>query len=704
MKSTNLLNGAWKMGWIAVFLCFSMLSALGQDAVSTHGALSVSGNRIVNQNGQSVSFAGASFFWSNWSGQFYTAQNVAYLKSDWNATIVRAAMGVEVSGGYLSNPQAEKNKVKTIVDAAIANGMYVIIDWHTHYAESYTSDAIQFFQEMATTYGSYPNVIYEIYNEPINSSWDNDIKPYAEQVIGAIRAIDPDNLIIVGTPFYSQNVDQASWNPITNYSNIAYTIHFYAATHKASLRAKCVTAMNNGIALMATEWGTCEASGDGFIDQASTNEWMSFLQANGISHCNWSIFDKVESASALVPGASTTGGWGTGQLTTSGNIVRNIVLNWGTPTGGGGGGGGGGGTCSGSGTSLPALIEAENYCDMNGVQTETTTDAGGGQNIGYLDPGDWVRYQVDVPSSGNYTVEFRVASNQSSGQFELKTGSTTLTTESVPNTGGWQNWTTLSKTVSLSAGVQTLELYVVGSAFNVNWINFSSAGNGGGGGGGGGSTPIRIEAEDYTVMSGIQTENCSEGGLNIGYIDAGDWVAYQTTLPQAGSYEVRYRVASLNGGGQISLEQNAGTTFLGTLNVPNTGGWQNWTTISHTVTIGGGVQDFAIGVPAGGYNVNWIELEYLGGANRQPQPIAEIQSQVKLWPNPASDRITLLGFPESMTALAIYNLQGKQVLAQSLSGLQDHAKVDVGQLEPGMYMVRLTGGSSQPVLMKFVKR
>jgi aryl-phospho-beta-D-glucosidase BglC (GH1 family) len=314
-----------------LLMLFCNLSA--QTPVQDNGALSVNGNKIVNANGDPVSFAGCSLFWSNngWGGErYYNASVVRKIKNDWNATIVRAAMGVEDNGGYLSD-NTNKQKIITVVDAAIAEGMYVIIDWHSHHAEDYQTEAIEFFEDMATRYKNAPNVIYEIYNEPLNNvSWTNTIKPYAEAVIAAIRAIDSDNLIIVGTPRWSQNVDVASNNPITGYSNIAYTLHFYAGTHRQSIRDRAQTALNNGVALMVTEWGTVNANGDGAVNTAETEKWMDFLCENNISHCNWALNDKVEGASALVSGASTSGNWDDNDYTTSGEFVKGIVEEWDT--------------------------------------------------------------------------------------------------------------------------------------------------------------------------------------------------------------------------------------------------------------------------------------------------------------------------------------------------------------------------------------
>ena len=181
-------------------------------------------------------------------------------------------MGVEDPGGYLDNNVSNKNRVVTIVDAAIDEGLYVIIDWHSHHAEDNTNEAVTFFEEMADLYGEYDNVIYEIYNEPLDVSWSATIKPYADSVISAIRAIDPDNLIVVGTPEWSQRVDLAAADPITNYSNIAYTLHFYTIYHQQWLRDRASAALDDGIALFITEWGSI---GYSQVD-SEANEWMTW--------------------------------------------------------------------------------------------------------------------------------------------------------------------------------------------------------------------------------------------------------------------------------------------------------------------------------------------------------------------------------------------------------------------------------------------
>jgi len=295
--------------------------------IDIHGLLEVNGNRIVNKNNEPVSLAGNSFFWSNdgWGGEkYYNSEVVSWLKEDWNTSIVRASMGVEDPGGYLDNKTANKDRVKIIIDAAIQEGIYVIVDWHSHHAEDYLDEAIIFFEEIASLYGDNDNVIYEIYNEPLDISWSETIKPYAISVISAIRAIDPDNLIVVGTPEWSQRIDLAAADPIIGFPNIAYTLHFYTVYHHQWLRDRASAALDDGIAIFVSEWGSIGYS----IVDTEANNWMTWCFTNKIIHCNWAVNDKEEEWSILVPGASTNGNWNDNDLTEAGKLAKNIILNW----------------------------------------------------------------------------------------------------------------------------------------------------------------------------------------------------------------------------------------------------------------------------------------------------------------------------------------------------------------------------------------
>ena len=459
----------------------------GSDPVTVHGALSVNGTKIVDKDNKIVSFAGNSMFWSNTffeAERFYNANVVQWLERDWNSTIIRAAMGVEDPFGYLDEPQANLNRVTTVVDAAIDNGLYVIIDWHSHNAEKYPNEAIAFFEDMARTYGDHPNVIYEIYNEPIHVSWSNDVKPYAERVIRAIRAIDPDNLIIVGTPTWSQDVDIASRDPIRGFENIAYTLHFYAATHKEELREKARTALANGIALFVTEWGTVEASADGQVDHQSVEQWMAFCEENHLSHCNWSIHDKLEGASILQPGASSDGGWSDSQLTESGLTVKMIVQTW--PK-----------NCEdqaddtalaypdGVAHQIPGTINASHfdtggmgvsYFDTtfgnlaNGSRQEDVDAYDGG--VGWIENGEWLQFTVDVETSGLYTITSQVSTVSKGSRFRIEFGNRDVTGSLlVPNTGSWSNFSTIiADNVELESGQQTMRLFVEQGPFNIEDI------------------------------------------------------------------------------------------------------------------------------------------------------------------------------------------------------------------------------------------
>ena len=131
-----------------------------------------------------------------------------------------------------------------VVDAAIENGVYVIIDWHSHNLRQ--EEAKEFFTQMATRYKGVPNVIYEVFNEPVEDSWEQ-VKAYSVEVIKTIRAIEPDAVILVGCPHWDQDIHLAADDPITGYSNIMYTLHFYANTHGQWLRDRADYALGKGL-------------------------------------------------------------------------------------------------------------------------------------------------------------------------------------------------------------------------------------------------------------------------------------------------------------------------------------------------------------------------------------------------------------------------------------------------------------------------
>ena len=291
-------------------------------SVSQHGFLSVKGTALVNQQGKEVILRGISFGWHNWWPRFYSENTVTWLKEDWKCSVVRAAIGVEPTdnpGGYIKNPTFALDCLYAVVDAAIKNDIYVIIDWHSHSIK--LEEAKAFFKLVAEKYKDYPNIIYEIFNEPENLSWSS-VKPYSEAVIETIRSIDSKNIILVGTPTWSQDVDVAANNPIVGYDNLMYVLHFYAATHTQYLRTKATTALQRGLPVFVSECAGMEASGDGPINMQEWQRWLQWMEDNNISWAAWSVADKNETCSMIKNTSSPVSGWKDSDLKEWGQIVR----------------------------------------------------------------------------------------------------------------------------------------------------------------------------------------------------------------------------------------------------------------------------------------------------------------------------------------------------------------------------------------------
>jgi endoglucanase len=309
--------------------------------VAQFGQLQVVGTHLADAAGANVQLKGVSSMWLNWESRPFSQnkEGLGWMRDNWNLSLIRAAMGVEPSGAYLSNPAAAKAEVRTIVQNAIDQGVYVLIDWHDHHAHLHAAEAVSFFEEMAQMYGAYPNVIYEPFNEP-NCALAGDtcdaagrlawpeLKLYHEQVVAAIRKYDPDNVIVLGTPTWSQDVDQAAADPLVG-SHLMYTLHFYSCTHQQPLIDRADQALAMGLPLFVTEWGATHA--DGGLDQKlclpEAQLWHDWMDTHAISWAAWK-FDACQDSACFFasPSVPLTGGWTDAQLAGHAPFVRDRML------------------------------------------------------------------------------------------------------------------------------------------------------------------------------------------------------------------------------------------------------------------------------------------------------------------------------------------------------------------------------------------
>lgn len=314
--------------------------------VQNYGALGTKAGKVVSlSTGKQAMLRGISLFWSDATGiQYYTNDAISWAVQNLNIDVFRFAMGVEFydsDGGsknamsegysYKTSPETYISKIDQMVAAAIENDVYIIIDWHSHRAEKEMSDAQDFFAKVAQKYAAIPNVIFEIYNEPVNTPWST-IQGYANTISASIRQYTQ-NLILVGTPNWSQMTQYGG----VNATNIAYVFHFYAGTHsKSTFGSRLTAAMNSGNAVFVSEWGTTAASGDGSPNASASAEWLDFMEANKISNCNWSFrqykssVDNSSEQSAIFDGdnfLTSQEALSNASYTTSGTIVKNYLTS-----------------------------------------------------------------------------------------------------------------------------------------------------------------------------------------------------------------------------------------------------------------------------------------------------------------------------------------------------------------------------------------
>ena len=298
--------------------------------LENHGKLSIDGTDVVDKDGKQYQLKGVSTHGLAWFPEYVNKDAFQTLRDEWGANVIRLAMYTSESGGYCQD--GDKSKLKGLVEDGVEYatelGMYVIIDWHILHdtnPKDNQDEAVVFFDEMSAKYADYDNVLYEICNEPNGSTTWSDIKEYAETVIPVIRANDKDAIIIVGTPTWSQDVDQAADDPITGQDNIAYTTHFYAATHKDNIRSKVKTAHDKGLCVFISEFSICDASGNGAIDYDSAEDWFDMIDEYNLSYAGWSLCNKNETSALIDSGCSKTSGWSDSDLSDAGKWLKNQI-------------------------------------------------------------------------------------------------------------------------------------------------------------------------------------------------------------------------------------------------------------------------------------------------------------------------------------------------------------------------------------------
>ena len=494
---------------IGLFVCGMSFSLFA--VAPKHGWLKTEKNYVLNEKGNIVQLKGLSFYWSTpgWIGiSYYNSGTVNALVDDWKCTVLRAA--------YDRNNGNDNgwNEVKTVIDAAIAKGIYVILDWHSHTAHNQASAAISFFTQKAQEYKNTPNVIFEVYNEPIvagggeekDGSVENGrrtwgvIKPYLNDVTKAIRNTGSKNLIILGTPYYCQHVGVAAGDPVEKspgvpYENVAYAFHFYAASHgpeamyverdnTGGMEATYLDAGINSIPIFITEWGTTHSDGAQGVDKKNTQWWFDrYVDKFHLSHCNWSACSG-ESSSAFSGGTNPS---------ESGAIVKQLIANekvdewepvWKT---------GLEGPAKDSVFNFPKEFhQASAFNNYYGTHVESTTVAFSYRDkidrripgtTGYTvlkitptDQDNWVSYNVKASSATKYIL-FRYHTNDGTGSVDMlvdgtKAGQVTLQKKTT--------WDYAVVPVDISSGEHVLKLdftNTAGESYLIEWFELTNEQN-----------------------------------------------------------------------------------------------------------------------------------------------------------------------------------------------------------------------------------
>lgn len=335
-KKIKILRGFALVCVLALGLCLTGGLQIAEAKTTTYydasaGRLHVKGTKLVDKKGHEVQLRGVSTHGLSWYPQYVNDKCFAQLHDKWGANVVRLAMYTEEYNGYCSGDAKNRSDLKKLIKKGVRlakkHKMYVIVDWHIlsdGNPNSHKKEAKAFFREMSREFKGYNNVIYEICNEPNNGTSWKEIKSYARSVISTIRKNDKKAVIVVGTPTWSQDVDQAAADPIKG-DNIMYALHFYAATHKTDLRNKMTAAINKGLPVFVTEYGICDASGNGVIDKKEADRWVQTMDEYGVSYIAWNLSNKQESSSIIKSSCPKVSGFKKSELSDEGRWLYHLL-------------------------------------------------------------------------------------------------------------------------------------------------------------------------------------------------------------------------------------------------------------------------------------------------------------------------------------------------------------------------------------------
>lgn len=308
------------MSLFVVGLGFSAIRSEAATPVEKWGRLKVSGRNIVSENGKKVQLKGASTHGIAWFPQYVNKSCFQSFKK-MGVNTIRLALYSDPGAGY---SKSLYQKVDEGIRYATELGMYVILDWHIlndGNPKTHQKEALKFFTRYAKKYGKQKNILYEICNEPNGDvTWKRDIKPYANKVITRIRKYDKKNIVVVGTPTWSQDVDIVAGSPLKQ-KNVVYALHFYAATHTDFLRDKVRKAYEAGLPMLVSEFSICDASGNGGIDKKSATKWMNLLKKYKIGYVAWNISNKNETSALIKASCQKTGSITKSNLSKSGKWI-----------------------------------------------------------------------------------------------------------------------------------------------------------------------------------------------------------------------------------------------------------------------------------------------------------------------------------------------------------------------------------------------